>query len=715
MRKPTFLALLLCSLSLLAEVSVTKVEVKPRWPWSGLVDVTYTIEGGVGEYCSVTFTGHDKARDKAVKMKSMSGAGTTRFLLSSGTHTATWDAVKDVPGFHTPSFTVSVKATRADPNYLVVDLSGGPTANRYPVGYTTSPPDLGDSACRTTELWLRLIPKGKFTMGSPTDEKGRLDDETRHDVTLTQDYYVGVFECTQKQWEQVMGEGDRPSFFLNDKYYATRPVEQVTYGQIRGDLWPDERHIVAPDSFMGRLQAKTGLTFDLPTEAQWEHACRARTTKALNSDKDLSNKETDANVADVGRYLHNGGEGGKDNRDCGTDNGTNKVGSYNPNTLGLYDCHGNVCEWCLDWYEEDLGSSSATDPVGPDSNKKNQRVAKGGSWEQNAQRCRSAYRLNSAADEPDKRIGFRVAYIPNVKTYLVVDLSGGPAAEIYPHRYSELPPDLNDDACRTTELWLRRIPKGSFKMGSPNGETWREEDEAQHQVTLTGDYYIGLFECTQRQWKLVTGDRPSAFLNDKFYATRPVEMVSYNDIRGDSLEGGAGWPGHGHAVDSDSFMGKLRKRTGLQTFDLPTEAEWEYACRAGTDTALNSGKNLTDEGRCPNMAEVGRYWFNGGSSTSDDCTTDGGTAKVGSYRPNGWGLYDMHGNVYEWCLDWYGNYPPNAVTDPQGVSESSDRVFRGGSWCGAAHHCRSAIRYSSSPSDISPVLSNYGFRVAFRP
>ena len=264
MRKTSLLVLLLCTLSLFAEISVAKVEVKPRWPWSGLVDVTYTIEGGVGEYCSVTFSGHDKARGQNIEMKSMSGAGTTKFLLSAGLHTATWDAAKDVPGFHTPSFTVSVDATPAEPQYLVVDLSGGPNANRYPVGFTTTDPNLDNPALRTTELWLRRIPSGTFLMGSPTDEKGRLDDEIQHAVELTRDYYVGVFECTQKQWELVMG--DRPSYFRNDDY-ATRPVEQVSYNQIRGEIWPDERHIVAPDSFMGRIQAKTGLTFDLPTEA----------------------------------------------------------------------------------------------------------------------------------------------------------------------------------------------------------------------------------------------------------------------------------------------------------------------------------------------------------------------------------------------------------------------------------------------------------------
>ena len=164
MRKTLLLFLcLLCPLALLAEIRVTSVTVKPRWPWSGLVDVTYTVEGEPGEYCSVSFSGHDLARDEKIEMKSMSGAGTTRFLLSPGTHTATWDAAKDLPKeFHTPSFAVDVEATPAEPLYLVVELVEG--ADRYPVGYALTPPaDIeNDDACRTTELWLRRIPKGSF-------------------------------------------------------------------------------------------------------------------------------------------------------------------------------------------------------------------------------------------------------------------------------------------------------------------------------------------------------------------------------------------------------------------------------------------------------------------------------------------------------------------------------------------------------------------------
>ena len=281
-------------------------------------------------------------------------------------------------------------------------------------------------------------------------------------------------------------------------------------------------------------------------------------------------------------------------------------------------------------------------------------------------------------------------------TYLVIDL------ETWQYRYTDTAP-VDDDACRTTELWLRYIPAGEFKMGSPKGELHRLDNETQHKVTLTKPFYIGVFECTQKQWELVMGDWPSYFLNDR--RTRPVEEVSYDMIRGTGAQAGAGWPTYGHAVDADSFMGVLRAKTGLM-FDLPTEAQWEYACRAGTETDLIS------------YMKMGRFSNNGGmmmdTLPSRDWDTVNGTAEVGSYRPNNWGLYDMQGNVYEWCLDWWDGeaYSPADATDPVGDATGSDRVIRGGSWFDHAAQCRLASRYNRKPS---LTHMNCGFRVACLP
>ncbi len=297
-----------------------------------------------------------------------------------------------------------------------------------------SPQNLANDACRTTELWLRQIPAGTFTMGSPVDELGHWDDEVRHKVTLTKPFYIGVFECTQAQWEYVMGDRDRPSYFNNDLNYATRPVEQVSYDMIRGDKkgagWSDSNDVDAT-SFMGVLRAKTGLMFDLPTEAQWEYACRAGTTTALNSGKNLEAEFNDANMAEVGRYAFNGGKVLVDytwnvpSRDCDTTYGTAKVGSYPPNNWGLYDMHGNVYEWCLDWWDgvTAYSSSDATNPVGDATG--SYRMLRSGCWGAGATNSRSACRIWDNPSNNHNENGFRVLCLSMPpETYAVTVVKG---------------------------------------------------------------------------------------------------------------------------------------------------------------------------------------------------------------------------------------------------------------------------------------------------
>jgi formylglycine-generating enzyme required for sulfatase activity len=295
--------------------------------------------------------------------------------------------------------------------------------------------------------------------------------------------------------------------------------------------------------------------------------------------------------------------------------------------------------------------------------------------------------------------------------YLVIDLSGGPSVSNYPVGYlSTVPSGGWTDEYKTTKLVMRKIPAGTFIMGSPTNELGRHNHETQHTVTLTKAFYLGVFEVTQRQWEMVMGNKPSYFTNATCYPTRPVEQVSYSDIREstNNLAMSPDWPAT-NAVHADTFMGKLRGKTGLTGFDLPTEAQWEYACRAGTDTALNSGYNLTNMASDAQMNVVGRYRYNNGSF-SQGCETNGGTAAVGSYQANAWGLYNMHGNVWEWCLDWNGHIYPGAVTDPKGAASGPFRVIRGGSWWDDAKFCRSAFR-----SICYPPWHRYygiGFRAA---
>ncbi len=298
-------------------------------------------------------------------------------------------------------------------------------------------------------------------------------------------------------------------------------------------------------------------------------------------------------------------------------------------------------------------------------------------------------------------------------TYLVIDVTGGPDAVSYPVTKLAVLPNPIPDEYRTTKIVLRRIPASTFTMGSPVGELGRVDDrETQHEVTLTQDFYMGVFPVTQKQYERVMDTWPSYFNNTTYRDGRPVEMVSWDDVRGGE------WPGGSRAPGSTTFLGKLRAKSGLAV-DLPTEGQWEYACRAGTTKALNApwddgGRNLTaTSDPCPNMAVVGRDRFNGGSGYSQGSDDSVGTAKVGSYLPNQWGLYDMHGNVLEWCLDvWVTNLGSDPVIDPEGCDTSSLRVLRGGGWNYGASGCRSANRNANYPHYRG---SFHGFRICSAP
>jgi len=243
------------------------------------------------------------------------------------------------------------------------------------------------------------------------------------------------------------------------------------------------------------------------------------------------------------------------------------------------------------------------------------------------------------------------------------------------------------------------IPAGTFTMGSPADEPGRDNDETQHRVTIGRAFYMQTTEVTQGQWRRVMGNSPSYFKNCGDDC--PVERVSWNDVQ--------------------EFIRKLNSQEGTDKYRLPTEAEWEYAARAGTTTALYSGSiNILGQNNAPALDAIAWY---GGNSCADyaggydssgwkekqiSCSRSG-PHPVGKKRPNAWGLYDMLGNVWEWVQDWYGEYPSGSVTDPSGPSSGSFRVIRGGSWFGLAGLCRSASRYSDDPGPRNDLI---GFRLA---
>jgi formylglycine-generating enzyme required for sulfatase activity len=222
-------------------------------------------------------------------------------------------------------------------------------------------------------------------------------------------------------------------------------------------------------------------------------------------------------------------------------------------------------------------------------------------------------------------------------------------------------------------LWVK---PGTFEMGSPSSEKDRDDRETLHSVTLTKGFYLGKHEVTQSQWEKVMGSNPSHFKG----GDRPVEKVSWTDVTSFCNK----------LTASERTAGRLP--AGM-TYQLPTEAQWEYACRAGTKTSFSFGDSLTS----------GQANISGGP---------GETTAVGKYPGNSWGFHDMHGNVWEWCADRYGIYPTVAATDPVGPADGSDRVGRGGSWTDTALNARSAIRYRCGPANSYGTL---GFRLSLRP
>jgi formylglycine-generating enzyme required for sulfatase activity len=253
------------------------------------------------------------------------------------------------------------------------------------------------------------------------------------------------------------------------------------------------------------------------------------------------------------------------------------------------------------------------------------------------------------------------------------------------------------------------IRGGSFFMGSPASEARRYDTEGPQRQVRVSDFYIGKYEVTQKEWVSVIGSNPSYFQGDEL----PVEQVSWYEIieycnmrsiregltPAYTIDKGRSDPNNSNSNDKVKWMVTWNRRAN--GYRLPTEAEWEYACRAGSTGPFSTGNNIATRQANYN----GNYPYNGnlrGEYRSK-------TRDVGSGAANTWGLYDMHGNVWEWCWDWYGAYGSGAQTDPPGAVSGSGRVLRGGSWSSGAQLLRSAFRTSGIPAHR---INGHGFRLA---
>ncbi len=544
---------------------------------------------------------------------------------------------------------------------------------------------------------LRWIEPGRFQMGSPADEPGRYENEGPvHEVTISQGFWLFETPCTQALWRAVMGEN--PSRFQ----FPDRPVEDVSWGGVQG--------------FMARINGLVpGLSLTLPTEAQWEYACRAGTQTARYTGPIDIEEDDEAPALDSVAW-YDGNSGGE----------THPVGLKAPNAWGLYDMLGNVWEWCADG-RRDYGSVPETDPIGA-TEFAAERSLRGGSWFDTARFVRAAYRDWAPPDGWNALIGFRCAQgqggaegslppqprqaerrgaaartaqrpgatLVEVGAALArVPLPAAPALiirsdceELHLNQISR--PDWASAIGRDRfGLWtrieiegatqhLRWIAPGRFSMGSPEDEPGRRDHEGPvHEVTIGRGFWLFDTPCTQALWQAVMGRSPNRFQPPD----RPVVTVSWDDVQ--------------------IFSGRINALVPGLSLTLPTEAQWEYACRAGTQTARYTGPiDIEEDDEASALASVA--WYDGNSG--------GETHPVGQKAPNGWGLYDMLGNVWEWCADGQRAYGTDPLVDPIGATEAGAmRSLRGGSWFNTARNVRAAFRYWNLP-DVRD--DNIGFRCA---
>ena len=283
--------------------------------------------------------------------------------------------------------------------------------------------------------------------------------------------------------------------------------------------------------------------------------------------------------------------------------------------------------------------------------------------------------------------------------------------------------DISSEIYKTSRIVLKRIPAAGvpFFMGSPVSETGHRSTssgslgaEELHKVVLSSDFYMAVYETTQSQYRKMYGT-PKQFYFMKDGDMRPAENLGLDLVRGQTSV----WPGESRAaaygsVPDACFLGALRAHVGgTVMFDLPTEAQWEFACRAGTQTGLYTGEDIVDVTISANLDTIGRYSGNDneGHNTAivgdTSVGTNAATAVVGSFLANGFGLYDMIGNVQELCLDWSGDYAGDAL-DPVGPLTGEKRLCRGGGYCFDARYNRAAARYYQSRSNPSRAT---GFRI----
>jgi formylglycine-generating enzyme required for sulfatase activity/serine/threonine protein kinase len=612
---------------------------------------------------------------------------------------------------------------------------------------------------------LQLIPPGEFRMGSeetylelvdrfpsvreseeenPVSKLGLESARPQHAVRVTRPYYLATCEVTNAQFKRFADATARkmPALYWGIETKEQAPVVNVT--------WHDAV------AFCEWLSKEEGKTYRLPTEAEWEYACRAGSiTRYWNGDEP-ENLTKVANVRDVTGREKFGWQNTLNSSDGAAV--ANDVGRYPPNQFGLHDMHGNAAEWCSDWFSTlYYRQSQPADPAGPPSGA--MHVVRGGSWHSAAIFCRSAHRAAELSTHRSNHIGFRVACVGSKPPWPAIAANppatqpagAAPASLVAPFNEEQIAAarkawtdyaHLDEQSTILGGLTMILVPPGEFMMGSTpeqvsqltrfdptrskynfkNKKESPSREVPQHRVRITRPFYLATQEVTRGQfarfvratgYKTVcerTGGRGVGFeaKTGKFKTDSKFNWRNTAFTQDDN-----------HPVvnvswrDAAAFCAWLTWHEG-KPYRLPTEAEWEYACRAGTTTSYFSGDDPESLAQIANIADESA------KATFPKMRTikaqDGFvfTAPVGSLKPNAFGLFDMHGNVNEWCGDWDADdyYARSPETDPIGPPSGTLRIFRGGGWSASAADCRSAFRGASTPSTAGLSL---GFRVAADP
>ncbi len=350
MKSLIYSAIALLSINTVLGFTVTDVSARQRYPWNNIVDVDFNIGGAESTdtfrvEVKASYAGGDQTLEARTFLSDP--------VVKAGKGRVSWAIEEDYPNLKAEDVKVAVTVvpfTSLTPVYMVIDLSGGSSAETYNVRYTTKDPvhtPKANDACKTTQMWLRRI-KGDGSTFTMIGKSVPSDSNDSFYAKLTKDYYIGIFETTQQQWYQI--KGDWPSHMSNETWRATRPMDnsypKLIFNQDKY-LWPDNKEL-ASTSLLKKLRDKTGLkTLNLPTEAQWQFAACAG---ASGTDRYLNPEGKEYKRAEIARNLESAGGGSAAYSDglCDADKGSACVGTYKPNAFGLYDMIGNVLEDCLD-------------------------------------------------------------------------------------------------------------------------------------------------------------------------------------------------------------------------------------------------------------------------------------------------------------------------------------------------------------------------------